>query len=1023
MRLKGLLKNFLFIISGTCKIFILLGFVTISVLSNPSADFLQQTSWTTVEGLPQNSIAAVVQTRDGYIWLGTFGGLVRFDGVKFTIFNTLNVPALTSQRIVSLYEDRHGILWIGTENGQILRYMNGQFFPFDRKQVSNITTTTFCLFVDSQGFLWTNDTQKTVIRYAFDENGFTRKDVFSFPSPDNEAFSMLGIAEDAGGDIWFYTHHAILRYQNGEFKKFTLENDFPFIKNLAFEPRNVFLFGIKADKNGVIWAATINGTARFDGKKFVRDVPDNTPNVAQRSLLVENSDGELSALVNNRIARRENGKWAEIGTLKENSFNMRKIIKDAEGNFWLGTYGDGLIRFKTPIIKYFGENLGVTKNAASSILEDRNGNIWATSYDLLKFENGRFISAHKSVGGVAFTALYEKKEGEILAGTWDGLISYRDGKFTDRSSEFISLLGVKSFYVNAIFEDRSGTEWFGVTQGNGLIRKKNDEIRLFTEKDGLKSDRIQTIFEDRRGAIWLGTYGGLIRFENDVFTNYTTAEGLTDNNVRALYEDQNGALWIGTYGGGLNRLKDGKMTHVTMQDGLFDDVVSRIIVDEKDNFWMLGNRGIFVVSRTELDEVADGTRKTVNSRSFGTGDGLEIAEGTGGSPAGWRTRGGDFWFPMVHGYIRITPPPPTDFSPPTFIEEVLSEKNLLDLHHPIEIKPGEENLEIRYTALGFTKPEQLQFKYQMKGLSDEWTNVGTRRTAYFSYLPSGEYEFTVIASNSDGVWNAQGKSIKIKVLPPFYRTWWFNVLAVLVFCLIVFGIFYLRVSRLKLEKRKQEEFSRRLIELQEHERKRIAGELHDSLSQNLVIIRNRAMLSLTSPDDTENAFEQMEEIAEAATHSLSEVREIAHNLRPFQIDRLGLTKAIEGLVRKINSSKIRVEAVLDDIDGLLSVEKEINLYRIIQECLNNIVKHSEASEADVKIKKTAKIIKVEIEDNGKGFDIASKNVQNAENKAGFGITSITERARILGCSPVFISAPAKGTKVSLQIFLAETRTK
>jgi len=1013
MRLKSLLNHLLFIISGICKVFVLLGFINISALSNPSADFFQQTSWTTAEGLSQNSIAAVVQTRDGYIWLGTFGGLVRFDGVKFTIFNTLNVPALTSQRIVSLHEDRHGTLWIGTENGQIVRYMNGQFFPFDHTQDLKISLTF--LFVDRQGFLWTTNTQETVIRYTFDENGYTRKDILSFPTLGNESFSMLGATEDAAGNIWFYTHNAILRYQEGTFKKFTLENDFSFIKNLSFEPRSVFLFGIKADKNGIIWAATLNGTMRFNGEIFVRDAPDNTPNTAQRSLLVENLDGELTALVNNRIARYENGKWTEIGTLKENSFNMRKIIKDAEGNYWLGTYGDGLIRLKTPIIKYFGEKQGVVQNAASSILEDRNGNIWATSYNLLKFENERFSSVLKSVDGVAFTALYEKKDGEILAGTWNGLISYRNGKFTDRSPEFASFLGIKSFYVNTIFEERNGTMWFGISQISGLIRQKNGEMHLFTEKDGMKGGRIQMIFEDRSGVIWLGTYGGLMRFENGVFTNYTTAEGLTDNNVRALYEDQNGALWIGTYGGGLNRLKDGKMTRVTMQDGLFDNVVSRIIVDEKDNFWMLGNRGIFVVSRTELDEVADGRRKAVNSRVFGTGDGLEIAEGTGGSPAGWRTRGGDFWFPMVNGYIRITPPPPTDFSPPTFIEEVLSERNLLDLRRPIEIKPGEENLEIHYTALGFKKPEQLQFKYQMKGLSDEWTNVGTRRTAYFSYLPPGEYEFTVIASNSDGIWNAQGKSIKIKVLPPFYRTWWFNLLAVLVFCLIVFGIFYLRVLRLKLEKSKQEEFSRRLIELQEYERKRIAGELHDSLSQNLVIIRNRAMLSLTSPDDTENAFEQMEEIAEAATHSLSEVREIAHNLRPFQIDRLGLTKAIEGLVRKINSSELRVVAALDDINGLLSVEKEINLYRIIQECLNNIVKHSEASEAEVKIKKTAKIIKVEIKDNGKGFDITSKNVQNAENKTGFGITSITERARILGCSPVFISAPAKGTKISLQI--------
>lgn len=977
-------------------------------------DFLQMDKWNTSNGLPQNSIASVVQTRDGYIWLGTFGGLVRFDGVKFTVFNTLNVPELTSQRILALYEDQQGILWIGTENGQILRYINGRFSSFDNKPINN-QMPIFALFIDSKNRLWVNDTHRSVIRYSFDEKGFTNKEILSFDSEDTEAYTLRGFAEDADGNIWAYTHNAVLLYRNGEFKRYNLENDFQFLKNLQFEPRSVFLYGIGTDKNGTIWVSTINGTARFDGERFIRDVPDGISNVARQSFLVKNRDGELISLVQNRLNFYENGKWTEIGTIKENSFNIRNAIKDFEGNYWLGTYGDGLIRLKTPIIKYFGEKLGVTQNSASSILEDRNGNIWATSYDFLKFENDRFISFRKSQGGVAYTALYEKKDGEILLGTWNGLFSYRDGKFTEKTQEFTSLLGDKYFYVNAIFESRNGTLWLGLSQGNRLIRVQNGEKHLFTEKDGMSGGIIQTITEDRNGTLWLGTYGGLTKFENGVFTNYTTAEGLTDNNVRAIYEDQNSSLWVGTYGGGLNRLKDGKFTHISMQNGLFDDVVSRIIADEKDNLWMLGNRGIFVASLKELNEVADGTRKTVNCRSFGTGDGLEIAEGTGGSPAGWHARDGSFWFPMVNGYIHITPPPPTNYSPPTYIEEILLEGNSVDLNSPIEINPSEENLEIRYTALSFTKPEQIRFKYQMKGLSDEWIEVGTRRIAYFSYLPPGEYEFSVLATNSDGIWNESGKSIKIKVNPPFYRTWWFITLATLGLGLGIFGIYRRRISLLEQEKNRQEKFSKRLIELQEYERQRIAGELHDSLSQNLVIIRNRAMLSLTSPDDSENAFEQMEEIAEAATHSLSEVREIAHNLRPFQIDRLGLTKAIQGLVRRVSSNELEVEAILDDIDGILAVEMEINLYRIIQESLNNMVKHSQATKGEVRISKNDKNIEIIIKDNGKGFDINSLKMQNSENKTGFGLTSIRERARILGCVPNFNSEAGKGTTITLEI--------
>jgi signal transduction histidine kinase len=328
------------------------------------------------------------------------------------------------------------------------------------------------------------------------------------------------------------------------------------------------------------------------------------------------------------------------------------------------------------------------------------------------------------------------------------------------------------------------------------------------------------------------------------------------------------------------------------------------------------------------------------------------AEANGGrSPSGIETRDGRLWFPTQDG-VAVIDPREIKINlqpPPVVIESFKIDNESSDLPNltgdsGMTIKPSQNNFEINYTALSFINSENLRFKYKLEGLDDEWTDAGTRRLAYFSHVPPGYYTFHVIAANSDGVWNEQGASLKIVVLPPFYRTWWFLSLSILSLSGLAFFIYRRRVSRLEHEKKNQEKFSRRLIESQENERKRIAGELHDSLSQNLVIIKNRAMMSLAEPDNVSNAFEQIEEIAEAATESLAEVREIAANLRPFQIDRLGLTKAVRALIRKTVAPNLKITSRIDDIDGILPPEMQINLYRILQESLNNIIKHSKATE-------------------------------------------------------------------------------
>ncbi|MGH9762373.1 MAG: ATP-binding protein [Blastocatellia bacterium] len=308
--------------------------------------------------------------------------------------------------------------------------------------------------------------------------------------------------------------------------------------------------------------------------------------------------------------------------------------------------------------------------------------------------------------------------------------------------------------------------------------------------------------------------------------------------------------------------------------------------------------------------------------------------------------------------------------------------------------------------------EQVRFKYRLEGLENKWNDAGTRRFAYYSYLPPGRYTFDVIAANRDGVWSDKSASVRIIVLPPFYRTWWFTGIAVLVVLGFATVAYQYRVRHFRRARAVQQEFSRQLISSQENERKRIAAALHDSLNQSLVIIKNRAVLSLNSRDDTDYAFEQLEEIAGGATQAIDEVRDIAHDLRPFQIDRLGLTKALGSMVDKVASvSGIAIVTHLEPIDGLISKDSEINLYRVVQESVNNIVKHSNATQARITLRRHAAELSLTVQDNGVGFSPAAAG----STGSGFGLRGLGERAAILGGALTIQSAPGQGTTITVKV--------
>lgn len=983
---------------GSGCLLILLGCVAAAAAPQP----YRFDSWTTDNGLPQNTVFRIVQTRDGYLWLTTFDGLARFDGVRFTVFDKSNSRGLSSNRFTDLYEDKDGSLLIGTEDAGLTIYRNGIFttyttadglpsnqiiliFP-DLNAEPVITTAKGPVYLrdgkivpappqyqsrEMKLYLAPSGAQVTI-----DASGVKRvkdKGLTSYPIKfsTRDYFSDVWPYEDSRGNLWLCDGPNVYLLRDEQITRF------PDVSHLR---------PVCEDADGGVWFVRLIGTAEEYSLARFKD---------GRFTIFGEADGILKSTV-------------------------YSIISDREGSVWLAT-SRGLYRARKWLATAYSTESGLASHEVYPLLQSHTGDVWAgTIAGLSLLRNGR-VAEHPLSGFKGLVqSLWEDRAGRLWIGTWDSLFRYENG----RLKTLKPLLGGDA-PVWAIREDRAGAVWIA-TQG-GLFKLDGDKVAAhYTTKDGLPSDDVKVIHESvgesGRSVLWFGTYGGLARFEDGQFTSYTTAQGLAGNRVRSLYEDADGALWIGTYDDGLSRLRDGRFFNYRTEQGLYNNGVFQILEDRRGYFWISCNKGIYRVSRRELNDLAEGRIARINSVAFGKDDGMLNSECNGGrQPAGLVADDGRLWFPTMGGVVVIDPeaarlnPQP----PPVKIESVTLERGQIDFGQGVTVAPGQRDLEINYTGLSLLKSEQIKFKYRLEGLDADWVDVGTRRAAYFPYLPPGSYRFRIIAANSDGVWNDEGAALNIFVAAPFYRTWWFITLVALGLVGITLLIYQRRFAALRARQAAQEAFSRQLIESQEAERKRLAAELHDSLSQNLVIIKNRAMISLQQREDPEDVFEQIAEIAEAADHALFEVREIAHNLRPFQIDRLGLTKAIEAVVRKANAGDLRFTAQLDKIDTLLPPEAEINLYRIIQESINNIVKHAQATEASVTIRRREQTIEVIIRDNGQGFIPAATQPSQSRNGSGLGLAGISERARILGSAPVIESAPGRGTKVWLEIRLME----
>ena len=952
-------------------------------------------NWTVEDGLPQNLIRGIAQTPDGYLWIATLDGLVRFDGVRFTVFNRSNTPGIVSNRFGGMYQGRNGDLWLDNEIGGITRYHQGSFQNYGMREgiaQNNVKGAT----VDDAGDLWILSGDRIE---RWDEATGRFVDI----APNDAGNPYKSLRWDNAG-FWGPDGTGLRCFVRGHVLTYPLPRGLPASK----------IWGAAIDQGGTLWIETLDG-------RQVQITPDKLshtvlPKMAATVTYRESHGQYLTMAVGHTLSRT----FDFMSSGKAVSVAVARLFQDRQGSLWIGTEGDGLYRLQSQPIHVISKEQGLADRDEYAVYQDHSGAVWVGAWHVgvSRFADGKITNYSRADGlpGTHVTAILEERDGRVWVAAHEGLSILDPGDRRHfRTPQKPSL--PKGAVVQAMHQEGSGALWFGTTQG--LARLQNGVTQLFTTREGFSLEDVRVIIEDAFGDLWIGGYGGLARLHDGQFTRWTKADGLPSNNIWSMHIDNDGVLWIGTYDGGLARFKQGRFTSYSEREGLFNDGVFQILDDGLGNFWISCNRGIYRVSKRELNEFAGGTISKITSVSYGKVDGMLSAECNGGIwPAGTKTRDGKLWFPTQDGVAVIDPrtiaydsPPP-----PVIIEASLLDRVPAQTSGPLRIAPGTENLEIQYTAPSFLKPEDIHFKYRLEGLESRWVDAGSRRTAFYSHLPPGRYLFHVIAGNGDGVWSEEGKTLPITVLAPFYRTPWFLALVSLLVAVLIAVAWRYRVAQLDHARAVQQAFSRQLIASQENERKLIDAELHDSLGQRLVVINNLALFSLRAQKKTNSNgdVDTIEEIGAEAALAIQETREISYNLRPFQLDRLGLSKAIEGVVRTVaKASDIQFSSEVDNIDDLFPEELRINFYRIVQESLNNIMKHAQATDAVVRIKRNQERMILTIQDNGRGFAPGSRSAQAGQN--GFGVTGMAERASLLGGEFKLRSAPGSGTLITVEI--------
>lgn len=970
--------------------------------------------WQTEDGLPHNWVYSVVQTGDGFLWVGTEHGLARFDGVKFTSIDLDRDGSLKKLPIRYLLETKDAALWVGRDKGAI---------PVFNAGLSNAPplipdVVVKVLFESKDRSLWIGTTNG-LARYRDGKvTWLTKADGLS----DN---MVLALCEDRAGGLWIGTGAGLVCYRDGVVTAFNEKEKLP--------PGAIRV--LFCDRENNLWVGGSSGLIRIkDAAISIFQKNEGIPDNVVRSIF-EDSRGQLWVGTMSGLCRRLSDKFVVESNAEGGSYEtVFCMFEDREGSLWLGTK-EGLSQLQFRAFKSYTRRNGLAHNNVMSVREDREGTIWAASWGggVSRLRNGEFITYNYSNSRLsdALLSIGESADGSLwLGGDFDaGLFQWNDEAF----SHYGRNEGLIDSAVRVIYEDRQGDLWIGTSAA--LYRKRHGAFDRFTTADGLAGNIIRAIREDREGNLWIGSSEGISLLSNEKlgapsanrpkFISYGVKDGLPPGAVLSMHFDDQGNHWIGTDPGGLGRMTDQRASKLaphqwryhryTTREGLFTDSILEILEDEEGYLWMSSYVGIFRVQKADFDRFDRNEIPTIPCASYGKADGMSSVQCNGVSkPAGWKSRDGRLWFPTTRGLVVVDPNTirVNNTPPPVIIEEIISDKKQAGVSNDPESKalrigPGRGELEFHSTVLSFRSPARNRFKYKLEGADPDWVDAGTRRVAYYNNLSPGRYRFTVKGCNSDGIWNETGASVVVLLQPHFWQTKWF------IGFMSVFAIgFVASVARYAMWKKVQG----KLLHLEqqhavERERTRIAQDMHDELGVRLTEIILLADRVGTSPKD-KTKRDSSAAISEAAREMSVNLKAIVWAVSPGNDSLDRVAPYIGDYVVKY-LSRSGIPCRLDVPDELpkciVSSAARHNLFLAVKEAVNNIAKYAEATEVWLRLKFNNSTLIVSIEDNGKGFS------REAVSAFANGLVNMEKRMEKIEGRFDLTSKPGKGTRIRLEI--------
>jgi signal transduction histidine kinase/ligand-binding sensor domain-containing protein len=986
--------------------------------SQPLIDYFVE-NWQTDEGgLPQNSVTSLVQTSDGYLWIGTFNGLARFDGTRFVVFDAGNTPGFRGSRVTSLYEDSRGVLWIGHETGDLTRMYRGEFVNADL------------------GAAWPGGL-------------------------------VVAIDADEKDDLWALNNDGIaMRLRDQARVAAGVEG--------GASP-GVPLFARARDKR--LWVVRGTVFAPIDGREDNSAPPPS--GTFQRACA--SRDGGFWVIRENRIRQWKEGAWKrDLGAPPWGGSFVTALMETRGGNLVVGTLDRGLfVLSPSGDVRHYGRAEGLGHDWVRSLREDLEGGLWVGTggggLSALRPRRVRMLNPPNGWEGRAVLSVTPSRDGALWIGTEGaGVFSWRDGKF----QQFREANGLYNTYVWSVLETRSRELWVG-TWGRGVFIEQEGNFRpapemegstlaavaLFEGKSGLwvggenglghwngaqwswKTNAgntairdVRAICEDPAGAIWFGmASGGLGKLENDQVTLYHKHDGLGGDFVWALRAEPDGTIWIGTFGNGLCRYRQGKFTTISTQNGLPNNVIGQIVADESGFLWFASYGGIFRARRDDLNACADGKLDLVPTLRYGKADGLATLECTGGAqPAACRTPDGKLWFATTKGLAVVDPinVRSNTIPPPIVIEELWVDGKSIDLAAGrggsppaaaraanLEIAPGARRFEFHYTGLSLLAPDGVRFRYRLEGWESDWIDAGPRRAVNYSYLPPGRYTFHVTACNNDGLWNETGAATDFVVLPHFWQRRDFIagtiVAGALAIALAARGVTKQRMRR-KFAVLERE----RAIE---RERSRIAKDIHDDLGASLTRITLLSQASKREGDSPREAAEALDRIYETARDVTRTMDEIVWAVNPRHDTLDSLVTYLGRFAQEyLRSAKIRcrLDVPIELPAWPVTAEIRHNLFLAFKESLHNIVRHAQATEAKVTLDLLDGGFQISVADNGRGIDGGGSAENSSPDRlaTGNGLENIRKRLAEIGGETEMKSGLGLGVTISFRIHLRGKNT-